>query len=355
MTANPATRQSVEDTGSQHASLDLSAFAGRYIRVNLRSTIPQWFTGPATLQIDNVILDVQPVNLPPVLSHIGNQTVNEGQLLQFGISGTDPNGNALTYSVSNPPSGASFDLNQASATFNWTPGYDQAGTYSNIVFRVTDTGGLWAEENITITVNNVNQPPTLGTIGPKTASEGLPLTFGLSGSDPDADPVTYAADVLPSGASLNPSTGTFSWTPGFDQAGVYMVTFRVTDSGSLSAEETVAITVNNIVVNPVADFVGDPNMGTAPLTVHFSNMSAYTTGWSWDFGDSSTSTEQNPSQTYSAAGTYTVTLTATGYDGLTSQKVRQNYIGSDWIAVDDPDYESNQSFGVLRLVCMGTR
>jgi serine protease len=67
---------------------------------------------------------------------------------------------------------------------------------------------------------------------------------------------------------------------------------------------------------PVAAFSGTPTSGTYPLTVTFTDASTYTpTSWSWDFGDGSTSTVQNPSHIYTAAGTFTVALTATNAYG----------------------------------------
>ena len=64
---------------------------------------------------------------------------------------------------------------------------------------------------------------------------------------------------------------------------------------------------------PVADFVGTPTSGTAPLNVQFTDTSTgVPTSWDWDFGDGvGTSTEQSPSYTYTAVGTYSVTLIAT--------------------------------------------
>jgi len=60
-----------------------------------------------------------------------------------------------------------------------------------------------------------------------------------------------------------------------------------------------------------ADFTVDFASGTAPLLVHFTDVSTGSpTAWSWDFGDGGTSTSQNPSHTYSVAGTYTVVLVA---------------------------------------------
>jgi PKD repeat protein len=66
---------------------------------------------------------------------------------------------------------------------------------------------------------------------------------------------------------------------------------------------------------PVADFIGTPLTGVAPLTVNFTDLSTNTpTSWAWTFGDAGTSTLQNPSHIY-APGTYTVALTATNAGG----------------------------------------
>lgn len=82
----------------------------------------------------------------------------------------------------------------------------------------------------------------------------------------------------------------------------------------------------------VADFSGSPVSGTAPLVVAFTDLSTPgpsgpITAWAWDFGDGATSTLQNPTHTYVAAGTYTVSLTVTGTtpDG-TDTKTRTGYV-----------------------------
>ncbi|MEQ8358358.1 MAG: PKD domain-containing protein [Cytophagales bacterium] len=66
------------------------------------------------------------------------------------------------------------------------------------------------------------------------------------------------------------------------------------------------------------------------LLVRFTNFSQNATSYAWDFGDSETSTEENPEHQYAAAGTYTVTLTATGANGTTSSK-------SNDVTVTDPN------------------
>jgi len=77
---------------------------------------------------------------------------------------------------------------------------------------------------------------------------------------------------------------------------------------------------------PLADFTASPLSGVAPLTVQFTDLSTNTpTSWSWDFGDSASSTEQNPSHIYATAGIYTVTLTATNSAG-SDDEIKTAYI-----------------------------
>jgi hypothetical protein len=88
----------------------------------------------------------------------------------------------------------------------------------------------------------INQPPLLNLIGEKSINEGELLEFNISATDPDGDPLTYSASSLPEGASFDADTRTFSWTPRYDQAGVYSVHFEVSD-GQLIDSEDVTITV----------------------------------------------------------------------------------------------------------------
>jgi len=180
-----------------------------------------------------------PYNNPPILSPIGNKTVNEGNLLEFTVSASDPDGDNLTYAVSNLPEGASF-VNQ---TFRWTPSYDQAGTYE-VTFSVEDGRGGKDTETIFIIVKDVNRAPILAPIGNKTVDEGSLLEFTISASDPDGDALTYSATNLPRGASFVGRT--FRWTPDYDQAGTYEVTFIVEDGKGGKDSETIYITVNDV-------------------------------------------------------------------------------------------------------------
>ena len=76
----------------------------------------------------------------------------------------------------------------------------------------------------------------------------------------------------------------------------------------------------------VADFSGYPRVGVAPLAVDFTDLSPGTIAdWLWDFGDSITSTLQNPTHIYGDVGDYTVSLTVTGPQGSDTE-TKSNYI-----------------------------
>ncbi len=91
--------------------------------------------------------------------------------------------------------------------------------------------------------------------------------------------------------------------------------------------DTAVQSVELIAPPPVAQFSGSRE-GCSPLTVDFTNNSLYAESYYWDFGDGTSSTQNNPSHTYYAAGTYNVTLIATN-----SNNVSDTYTGAANIVV----------------------
>jgi hypothetical protein len=235
-------------------------------------------TNEATVTV-NLHLD-QP-NRPPVLNSIGDRSTDENQLLQFTVTASDPDGTTPALTTSALPTGASFDDHgDGTGTFRWTPTFDQAGSYP-ITFTASD-GSLTDTEDITITVNNVNRPPALVAIGPRQVLEGVNLSFGLSGSDPDMTALAFSALDLPSGATLTDhgnATATFDWTPSNTQSGFYDVTFIVSD-GSLADSELVNIEVIDadgftLSPNPLTfmAWFGDPSLDPQVFHVSISDGS----------------------------------------------------------------------------------
>jgi len=74
-------------------------------------------------------------------------------------------------------------------------------------------------------------------------------------------------------------------------------------------------------------FTVSPNAGTAPLEVTFTDESTGMglSSWSWEFGDGATSTEQNPTHTYTQPGTYDVQLDVDGLSGF-DRIIRQDAV-----------------------------
>jgi len=259
-------------------------------------------------------------NRPPVLNSIGAKTVNENESLAFTITASDPDGNALTYTAGNLPTGASF--NAAQHSFNWTPGYGASGNY-NVTFTVTDNGSpaKGDSETITITVGNVNRPPVLNSIGIKTVNESALLAFTITASDLDGDALTYTASNLPTGASFNAAQHSFNWTPSYGASGNYNVTFTVTDNGApaQSDSEQVTITVGDVNRPPVLNSIGAKTVNeneSLDFTITANDPDAdtltYTVG-NLPTGASFNANQQKFSWTpdYGASGNYNVTFIVT--------------------------------------------
>ncbi|MFH1227842.1 MAG: DUF2341 domain-containing protein [Planctomycetota bacterium] len=190
-------------------------------------------------------------NQAPTLAAIGDKIVSEASLLTFAICATDPEGASLAYSASGLPAGAAFIT--STGTFSWTPNFTQANSY-NATFRATDADGLFDEESITITVNNLNRAPVLTSPGDRTVNENALLSLTLSAADPDSDTIVYSMVSTPTGAAF--VAGVFTWTPDYTQAGSYPVTFTATANGQ-SDSKAITITVNNVNRAPTLNAIGN--------------------------------------------------------------------------------------------------
>ena len=184
------------------------------------------FTATAKTLSDSksITIRVNNIDRPPVLVSPGNNAVDENKALTFTLSAADPDGGPITYSMIPALTGAALD--STTGFFKWTPDYKQSGNY--VVTCTATAQTLSDSKSITITVNNIDRPPVLVSPANKVVTEKELLTFTVSAIDPDGDPITYSGAGLPEGANLNANTGVFTWTPGFLQAGKYVVTFTAT-------------------------------------------------------------------------------------------------------------------------------
>ncbi|MCL1960576.1 MAG: Ig-like domain-containing protein [Desulfovibrionaceae bacterium] len=156
-------------------------------------------------------------NHPPEIDEISPTKLTEGQTLRLPITATDADGDAVTLALRNLPRGARFDATRGLLT--WTPGYDQAGEYKNIIVKASD-GKHSAERRFALTVGQSYMKPRLNLTG-QILRVGEPFTLPLPGHMPgglkQADGATvelhYYARWLPGSAEIDAKTGVFTWRP----------------------------------------------------------------------------------------------------------------------------------------------
>jgi hypothetical protein len=217
-------------------------------------------SGTVTSQVVTLTVDVP--NLPPALTALPPQRIDESTPLIFLVHAADFNTPAqiLTYSLAaGAPIGAAID--PQSGLFSWTPFETQGPGAYPITVIVADNGvpSLSATNQFQVAVAEVNQPPVVEAIANQTIKQGDSLTAAAQASDPDipGNILTFSLEAgAPTGASIDAVTGVFSWTPTGAQApSTNTITVRVTDNGSPSFSATTSFTA---IVNASAEGLSRP-------------------------------------------------------------------------------------------------
>ena len=204
--------------------------------------------------------------------------------------------------------GWSWNFGDGGSSTAQNPGhtYNSVGTYT-VTLTVSSSSQGCDNQVVKTNYITVSGTPAAAFVGtPTSGTEPLTVTF----TNQSSDATSYSWNFGDGGTSTlaNPSHQ-------YTSAGTYTVTLTAYNAcGSDVNTKTDYITVNPC-VTPAADFSGSPTSGFAPLTVDFTDLSSSAAAWSWDFGDGATSAVQNPSHTYTSAGTYTVALTVSNACG----------------------------------------
>jgi PKD repeat protein len=195
--------------------------------------------------------------------------------------------------------------------------YPNAGTYS-VKLTATNAHGTDSVVKtgiITVTAGGGGTAPVANfSLTPTSGSAPLTVKFTDQST---GSPTSYQWSFKNDGV-INSTVASPTYT--YASNGTYSVKLTVTNnSGSNSIIKNGAVIVSTPTSAPVAAFTATPVLGSTPLTVIFTNTSTGNpTGFSWSFGDGGTSSAQNPSHTYAAAGTYSVALTVTNSVGSNS-------------------------------------
>ena len=187
--------------------------------------------GAASSATTTVTINVTAANDAPFISNAPPTTATEGVTYSYTLTASDPDGNALQITAPTLPAWLHFN---APATVAGTPAQSNAGVH-DVVMEVSDGIAPVVVLRFQITVQTVDNPPTIKAIPEQTATEGAAFDFDLTTfvTDPDtpAGSITYAATGgLPPGMALS-GTGRLSGTPTLGSSvGRYTVQFNVADA-----------------------------------------------------------------------------------------------------------------------------
>ncbi|MFC2039272.1 PKD domain-containing protein, partial [Chloroflexota bacterium] len=244
-------------------------------------------------------------NEPPVADAGSDQSANEGDTVAFDGSSSSDDGTIVSYEWD-------FDDGSSGAGETTSHVYADNGTYT-VTLTVTDNNEATDTDAATVTIDNI--APTVNAGPDETVDEGDTVSFSGSFTDPgSADTHTIEWDF----GDSSTASGTLTTTHVYADNGSYTVALTVTDDDGGATTDSAIITVNNVA--PVAE-AGGPYSGIEAAPITFTGSAtdpgtADTLTYSWDFGDASPAqVGQTVSHTYSALGTYTVSLTVTDDDG----------------------------------------
>jgi gliding motility-associated-like protein len=267
-----------------------------------------------TLQVKNINGCITTLISPSLIQ------IHDGVLAQFTANNPHSCAAPIKINFQNQSTGTgvvnylwNFGDNSTSTLLNPSHTYTSAGSYT-VKLIVTNGNGC---TNTIIKQNAV----TVGTV-----------KSGFTPSDTtvcQSTNIDFKSTSVPTPASVvwqfgdGTTSDLLTATKAYTTAGTYTVKMFA-DFGSCSDSTIKTIT---ILPKPNSLFSAtDTASCKAPLTPNFSNQSTDAISYLWNFGDNTTSTLPDPSHTYTKAGNYSVTLTATGPNGCTSSLTKSKYI-----------------------------
>ena len=210
-------------------------------------TISDGKGGTTTSRIN---IGINPVNDAPVSSD-QNLTTPEDVALNGQVVATDIEGDTLAYAVSGQPANGSVSLNPATGGFVYTPNANYNGSDSFVV-TISDGNGGTTTSRINIGVTPVNDAPVASNVN-LTTPEDTPISSQISASDIDGDSLTFTVTGSPANGSvsLNPATGTFTYSPNANYNGSDSFTVTISDGNGGATTSLVSIGVTPVNDVPV--------------------------------------------------------------------------------------------------------
>lgn len=240
---------------------------GKYL--NLQTKTPNW-TGEVSFSVRasdteglrtqsnifKVIVKNEPD--PPIIEPIGTVYANEDQEFIMEIKVIDGDReDAFTFSDNTDM----FDISPH-GKIKFTPLQKDVGEHK-IKITVRDKDGLEDTKEMTLIINNTNDPPRIKEIGPQKCEEDKEFILLIEVEDddlPDYDKISFDLKN-PIGNMKIDASGKLTWTPTNDDVGDHYVIVVATDSKGLVSERKIKITVVNVNDPPIVKII-EPRDGS---------------------------------------------------------------------------------------------
>jgi hypothetical protein len=284
-----------DDAVNSPVALTISAFDGAESR-----------SGNISMTVTNAVND------PPTANDDGPYVIDEGGAIAstFNVldNDTDPDTANLNAVLVDPPSDSALFELKPDGTFDYTHNGSET-TSDSFTYRADDGGSQSNVATVSITINPVNDAPTLTVNGAATVNIVVGDAYADAGATADdAEDGDISADIVVGGDVVDTDT-----------AGTYVITYDVTDSGGTPAAQvsrTVNVATNN---PPVITLNGSASI---TLTVGDAFTDAGATAMDDEDGDITANiVVGGDAVNTAAAGTYTITYNVTDNDGNAATEV----------------------------------
>jgi len=208
--------------------------------------------GAGSLDTQVFSLEVM-INTPPVITSNPFSSAPEGQAYSYYMSAIDPEDTPLTYSLEEAPAGVVID--EITGLLVW-PEYALLVGNHTMRVRVTDTGGLFDEQEFTVNLNGPNNnAPVITSVPLFNVMPNTAYQYQLEASDDVGDIMDFILIQNPAGMIIDQTTGLINWLPQTEDIGVYTVIVQVSDHFGAYAQQSYSLSV---VENKVPQFTSVP-------------------------------------------------------------------------------------------------
>ena len=196
-------------------------------------------------------------NTAPIIDPIGNKSVEENSLFELTVTGSDADGDSLTFSSNYSKMLNPVSSNATAANFSFTPLDEDKGNHT-ILVTVNDIRGATDSTTFILEVLDINNPPILALIGNRTAKINKTFSLKVNATDLDSGDILNFSNNDTALFIINWSTGQITFTPGDSDEGNHSINISVTDDATIPKTDY-EIVIFTVTKNraPVIDPIGN--------------------------------------------------------------------------------------------------